>query len=1034
MFQAGKLVSQLPSQKKRSSGSLGVKAERRNLTVVFCDMVGSTELSSRLDPEDLREIMRAFQRSCDTAIFRFDGRIGRYMGDGILAYFGFPAAHEDSAARAVEAGLEAVRRVSELSFKGVPRIQLRIGIATGLVVVGDLIGEGPSREFALVGDAPNLASRLQQLANPNQILVAPSTRRLLGDLFEFEDLGSHTIKGFSEPIAVSAVLRRSSASRFEARRSGCMVPLIGRDAELAVLRDAFERAKAGRGQLVIVSGEPGIGKSRVVNSFRQQQEHGSCRVFSFQCSSYHVSSPWYPVLRHIEDVLGSGYEARGATKLQRLEALIDDILPEKRPAIVPLLAPLLGISTEGHYPPLELTPQQQKRRSFIAIVDILRAYCEQQPVILIAEDMHWIDHTSFQLLELLRENIPAWRMLLIITFRPEFRWLGGADAWITVNRLSPSQGASMVEAIDSGRKLPAAVVGEIISKTDGVPLFIEEVTNTVLAGNLGEKGTASSGAPWSPAVPDTLHDSLMARLDQLSSAKTVAQISAAIGREFAFDLLEATAPLPREDVRRAVDCLREAGLLSRREFSAVETYSFKHALVQETAYASMLRSERRPLHLRIAGTLATKFVDVAEGAPEVVAYHYTQARETTPAINYWLKAGRQASKRSAFMEAITHFQTAITLLEALPEDKIRIELELQLQQALANASVAAKGFGAEETMVAFNRALTLCRELGTSPQIFAVLNGMVGVHLMGGEIEEARAVAQELLTLAQERNDTTAQLMGHRVLGMSLFVLGELAESKRELQKAIELYDPAQHARLALVYSQDFKATAQAYLGLATVLSGDVETGIAHSRQAFDYAQMLCHPHSICYVLSFLAGTYLVGGNPRAAFPVAERTIVQSNEHGFPQWMAGGLMLRGWARLKLGEVEAGLVDIRSSIRALEKTGTLIWMQFAHYLLARALVAHGELGQALEIVERLANEIRAAGGRWYEAEVHRLHGDILCGQGKPASEVAACYEAAVAIARCQKARMWELKAMESLGSIREAGAVGMASRHKPAMKI
>ena len=386
------------------------------------------------------------------------------------------------------------------------------------------------------------------------------------------------------------------------------------------------------------------------------------------------------------------------------------------------------------------------------------------------------------------------------------------------------------------------------------------------------------------------------------------------------------------------------------------------------------------------------------------------------------------------MEAITHFQTAIKLLEALPEDKTRIELELQLQQALANASVAAKGFGAEETMVAFNRALRLCRELGTSPQIFTVLNGLVGVHLMGGEIAEARAVAQELLTLAQERNDTTAQLMGHRVLGMSLFMLGELAESKRELQKAIELYDPAQHAPLALVYSQDFKATAQVYLGLATVLSGDVETGIAHSREAFDYAQELRHPHSICYVLSFLAGTYLVGGNPRAAFPVAERTIVQSNEHGFPQWMAGGLMLRGWARLKIGEVEAGLVDIRSSIRALEKTGTLIWMQFAHYLLARALVAHGELEQALEIVERLADEIRAAGGRWYEAEVHRLHGDILRGQRKPASEVAACYEAAVAIARYQKARMWELKAMESLDAIREAGAVGIASRHKPAMKI
>jgi predicted ATPase/class 3 adenylate cyclase len=998
-------------------------------------MVGSTELSSRLDPEDLRDIMRAFQRSCESAIFGFDGRIARYMGDGILAYFGFPAAHEDSAERAVQAALEGIRLVSELSFEGVPHLEMRVGIATGLVVVGDLIGDGPSREFALVGDAPNLAARLQQLAKPNQILVAPATRRLIGDLFEFEDLGDQDVKGFLEPIAVSGVLRRSKASRFEARRSGRIVPLIGREAELTVLRDAFEKAKTGQGQLVAVSGEPGIGKSRLVNSFRHQMPHGSCRVFLFQCSSYHMSSPWYPVIRHVDDVLGSGYEARGSTKLERLEALIDDISPTRRASIVPLLAPLLGIPTEeGQYPPLDLTPQKQKQRTFLAMVEMLRAHCEQQPVILIAEDIHWIDHTSSQMLELIRESLPNWRMLLIATYRPEYRSLGGADAWINLTRLSPTQVASMVEAIDKGRKLPTAVVAEIISKTDGVPLFVEEVTTTVLASDPSEKG-AASGALWSTAVPDTLQDSLMARLDQLASAKTVAQIAAAIGREFAFDLLEAIAPSPPREVRAAVDRLREAGLLSRREFSAIETYSFKHALVQETAYSSMLRSERQPLHLRIAETLSTKFVDVAEGAPEVVAYHYTQAREITPAIHHWLKAGRQAGKRSAFMEAITHFQTALKLLEELPADKTRIELELQLQQALANASIAAKGFGAAETIVAFNRALDLCKQIGSTPQIFAVLSGLVGVHLMGGEIEKARAVAQELLALAQKSNDTTALLMGHRILGMSLFMLGELTAAKTELEKAIALYDPQVHAPMAVVFSQDFKSTAQAYLGLATVLFGDAESGIAYSCEAVDYAQELRHPHTICYVLSFLAGAYLIAGNPRAAFPVAERTVVQSNEYGFPQWAAGGLMLRGWARIEVGEIEAGLADIRNSIRGLERTGTLIWMQFAHYLLARALVADEQWTKAAEVVDRLLAEIKAAGGRWYEAEVTRLRGDILRGQHKPMPEIEACYESAIAIARRQGARAWELKATESLDALREAGT-GRSSgvKQKPPLKI
>jgi class 3 adenylate cyclase/predicted ATPase/ABC-type lipoprotein export system ATPase subunit len=1028
----GAKVAQLSSQEQTPSATRAAKAERRNLTVMFCDMVGSTALSSRLDPEDLRDIMRAFQRCCETAILGFDGRIGRYMGDGILAYFGFPAAHEDSAERAVQAALEGVRLVSELSFDGVPRIEMRVGIATGLVVVGDLIGEGPSREFALVGDAPNLAARLQQLAKPNQILVAPSTRRLLGDLFEFEDLGEQEVKGFLEPIAVSAVLRRSKASRFEARRSGRIVPLVGREAELAVLNEAYAKAKTGHGQLVAVSGEPGIGKSRLVNTFRHQMPPGSCRVFSFQCSSYHLSSPWYPVIRHVDDVLGSGYEARGSNKLERLEALINDISPTRRASIVPLLGPLLGIPTEGHYPPLELTPQQQKQRTFLAMLEMLRAHCAQQPVILIAEDIHWIDHTSSQMLELIRESLPNWRMLLIATYRPEYRALGGADAWINLTRLSPTQVASMVEAIDKGRKLPTAVIDEIISKTDGVPLFVEEVTNTVLASDPSEKGASAS---WSTAVPDTLHDSLMARLDQLASAKTVAQIAAAIGREFAFDLLEATAPSPPQEVRAAVDRLREAGLLSRREFSAIETYSFKHALVQETAYSSMLRSERQPLHLRIAETLSTKFVDVAEGAPEVVAYHYTQAREITPAINHWLKAGRQAGKRSAFMEAITHFQTALKLLEELPADKTRIELELQLQQALANASIAAKGFGAAETIVAFNRALELCKQIGSTPQIFAVLSGLVGVHLMGGEIEKARAVAQELLALAQKSNDTTALLMGHRILGMSLFMLGELKAAKTELEKAIALYDPQVHAPMAVVFSQDFKSTAQAYLGLATVLFGDAESGTAYSRDAVDYAQELRHPHTICYVLSFLAGAYLVAGNPRAAFPVAERTVVQSNEYGFPQWAAGGLMLRGWARVEVGEIEAGLADIRSSIRGLERTGTLIWMQFAHYLLARALVADEQWAKATEVVDRLLAEIKAAGGRWYEAEVARLRGDILRGQHKPLPEIETCYESAIAIARRQGARAWELKAMESLEALREAGTGHNRSvKQKPPLKI
>jgi predicted ATPase/class 3 adenylate cyclase len=1002
----------------------GKKAERRNITVLFYDMVGSSALSARLDPEDLRDILRAFQTCCENAVHSFDGHIARYMGDGILAYFGFPTAHEDDAERAIQSAFEAIKAVSGLSFPGATPIQVRIGIATGLVVVGDLIGEGPSREFALIGEAPNLAARLQQVAKPNQILVAPSTRRLLGQLFEFEDLGEHEIKGQPGPVRVWSVLRSSGASRFEARQTARRAPLIGRDFELTLLQSSFERAKGGNGQFVAVSGEPGIGKSRLVSTFCNLQSDGN-RVLSLQCSSYHMSSPWYPVIRHLHDVMGIGYDARPATKLQNLESFVNERVSEKRASIVPLLASLLSIPVDGRYPQLELTPQQQKRRTFSAMLELLRTQSQRQPVILVCEDVHWIDHTSSELLDLVRQSISKLPILIIATFRPEFRLPWKADTMLDLNRLSPAQVASMIESLDYENELSTAVVGQIISKTDGVPLFVEEVTKTVLGGGLSNEEDVASGSPWTPTVPDTLHDSLMARLDQLPSTKTVAQVSAAIGREFAFDLLEAVVQLPHQDVRKAINRLQQAGLILRSEQSAIEMYTFKHALVQDTAYASMLRSERQPLHARIARTLSTKFIDVAEGSPEIVAYHYTQAREIKPAIQFWLKAGQQASKRSAFMEAITHFQTALKLLDDLPEDKERFELELQIQQSLANASIAAKGFGAEETMLALNRALTLCEKLGDSPQVFPVLNGLVGVHLLRGEFQQAVRVAEDLLSLAGRRNDTTALLMGHRVLGMALFVLGQLDAAKRELKSAIELYDPARHAPLALVFSQDFKATAQAYLGLTSILLGDNEAGLAHSHAAAKSAEELRHRHSICYVLSFLAGAYLVAGNPQAAYPIAERNIANSNEYGFPEWSAGSLMLQGWARMDLGEIESGLIDIKTSIDRLRATGNVIWMQFAQYLLARALVASGQIEPALDLVERILAEIGASGGRWYEAEIHRLKGDILRRQGKPVLEIEPHYEAAIAVAQRQGARVWELKATESLNALRKPSATTSA---------
>jgi predicted ATPase len=572
-----------------------------------------------------------------------------------------------------------------------------------------------------------------------------------------------------------------------------------------------------------------------------------------------------------------------------------------------------------------------------------------------------------------------------------------------VNALEPAQAARVVTSLAGGRALPAGTVEQIVRKTDGVPLFIEEVARTVLQHLAVGDGASAPRSP--PAVPETLQDTLMARVDQAAPVKDIAQVAAAIGREFALDLLEAAAPFSREEVRRAIGRLVETGLLSEQKGRAAETYAFKHALVQDALYASMLRDRRRELHLRIAQALCRNFADMAETAPELVAHHFTQAQEMRLAISYWSKAGRQAGSRSAFVEAGTHFQSALTLLAQLPESAERDAAELQLQQALASTLIATKGFGAEETTQAFKRALQLCEKGPDGPHTLAVLNGLVGVYYMRGDFEQSRGTAEDLLARAERQGDATGLLMGHRVLGMSLFARGELAEARRHLEAAIALYDAPVHAPLALIYSHDFKATAEVYLGLVLALQGDVERGIAHGRAALAYAEELRQPHTICYVLPFLAGTLVVSGSPSAALPIAERTIALSAEYGFPQWVAGGLLLRGWARLELGQAESGIADIRSSISGLEASGTLVWMQFARFLLALGLAKSGETGAALELVERILVEIGAAGGRWYEAEAQRLRGELLLAAGRPRAEAEACFASAGAVTARQGSRLW-----------------------------
>ena len=938
-------------------------AERRHLTVLLCDLVGSTSLSARLDPEDLRKILYEFQRCCDDAIRRYDGHIARFMGDGILAYFGFPTAHEDDAERAVRAALEMVESVSALTIPITKGLEVRIGIASGLVVVGDLIGEGPAREFALVGDAPNLAARLQALAEPSQILIAPRTRLLLGRLFEFADFGDHNLKGFERPIHVWRVLAPSSASsRFEARTSFELTPLIGRQAELRFLHKQYSRAKRGKGQIVLISGEPGIGKSRLILALRTRLAEEKYGFMPFQCSSYHTSSALHPIIHYLEQAANITRDSAPAVKLDKLETLVRRTT-EKTKSIVPLLAALLSIPTEDRYPRRELTPEQLKNQTFSALIALLQAGAEQQPVILVFEDIHWADPTSMELLERIRDDVKNWRVLVILLHRPNLTlpWAEQLHVTsLTVNRLDRLQVSSMVQSLTKGKLLPRTTMNQILAKTDGVPLFVEEITKAVLESSVGRSNEGGSGTQL--LVPDTLHDSLMARLDQLTPVKAVAQIAAVIGRDFSFELLKAAAPFSETDVQTAVDRLLASGLVFRSGHVNGQSFSFKHALLRDEAYASILHDQRQMLHGRIADVLCRDFPEIASTAPEIVAQHYAEAGKAKLAIDYWMEAARQASARSSFVEASTHLQMALKRLVDLPADIERDNLELQLQQSLGNAFAAAKGFAAAETVEAYKRALDLCSSTKNSVQRFAALNGIFAFHITRGDFEQSRTLAEDLLTMAHQQDDPMRKLMGHRALGQALFLIGELAAARDHLANSLALYDAARHGSIAPLFSQT-------YLALASTLLGDIDRGLTIGQDAVHLAEQLRHPHSLCNALAFLAGAHVLRGDPEAAYPVAERTVVLASEYAFPLWLAGGRMLRGWASCNLGNMEEGLPELRKSVKALEATGALIWVQFARYLLAQAFVKAEQLTDAMKLVDQNLLMVAATSGRWYEAELH-----------------------------------------------------------------
>ena len=783
-------------------------AERRQLTVMFVDLVGSTALSARLDPEDLREIVGAYHRSCAEQIAKAGGFVARYMGDGVLAYFGYPQAHEHDAEHAVLAGLALVEAVPKLKTAAGAPLQVRVGIATGLVVVGDLIGSGEAQERGVVGDTPNLAARLQALAEPNMVVIAEGTRRLLGNLFEFEDLGAKDLKGIAGPVRAWAALRASSAQgRFEALHTAGLTALVGREEELELLLQRWSRAKRGEGQVVLVSGEAGIGKSRLTAALLERlsgEAHTRLRYF---CSPQHTDSAFYPIIGQMERAAGLAHDDKPQAKFDKLDAVLAQT--STSPADAALLAEMLSLPNDGRYPALELAPDQRRQRTLEALTLQLAELAGRQPVLMIFEDAHWVDPTSLEAIGRTVDRIKTLPVLLIVTFRPEFDapWVGQSHVTsLTLNRLGEREAAIIIARLAGNKALPADVMVEIIERTDGIPLFVEEMTKAVLEAESEGAARRTVAAVPSPAlaVPASLHASLMARLDRLGPAKEVAQIGSAIGREFSHALLASVARKSEAELGSALDRLIQAGLLFRQGAPPQASYLFKHALVRDASYGTLLREPRRALHARIAEAVESQFAETAESQPELLAHHCTEAGLIEKAAALWGKAGQRSLARSALVEATVQLIRALSQIATLPGTPALRGDQIRLQVALVNALMHTKGHAAPETIASLDRARAFIEQaesVGESPEdpllLFSVLYGFWVANYIGFNSDALLDLATECLVLAEKRGTMVPLMLGHRLMGTSLMCTGALAESRAHYDQAIAIYEPAEHRALA---------------------------------------------------------------------------------------------------------------------------------------------------------------------------------------------------------------------------------------------
>jgi class 3 adenylate cyclase/tetratricopeptide (TPR) repeat protein len=993
---------------------LGLSAERRHVTVMFCDLVGSTALSARIDPEDMGAVIGTYHRCVSDIVSRFDGFVAKHMGDGVLIYFGYPWAHEDDAERAVRAGLELVAAVFSLKPRADTDLQCRIGIATGLVVVGDLVGAGEFRERSIVGETPNLAARLQALAKPNDVIITQTTRRLVGDLFEYNCLGAVEVKGMAEPVEICEVIRPSALeSRFEALRANTLSPLVGRDEEIELLLRSWSQSAHGNGQVVLLSGEPGIGKSRLATTLEEKLEnepHTRMRYFS---SSYHREHALYPIISQLRRAASLEPDDTPETSLKKLEALLSSNSPSGEEVV--LLAELLSIPVPEERQLNDVTPLRRKEKTFDALLRYLELLAHDRPMLIVYEDVHWLDPTSRDLLNLTIARVRHLPVLLLVTFRPEFQPSWTSEPHVTMLELGPldrRQGVELVERLGK-KELGQDIIAEIVDRTDGVPLFVEELTKAVIEAGAHEITSASRQALLT--APASLQALLMARLDRLGlPARGLAQIGAAIGREFSYDLLAAVACRSHTELQSALIRLTEAGLIFCQGSPPDALFLFKHALVQDVAYGMLLRSERLTLHTRIVEVLEVQFPRLVESEPALLAHHSAAAGLIEKAAEYFGAAGRQAIARSAMSEAVAMLRKALAIITQLPNDASRWRRELALQSALGVALIAVKGYAASETGAVYNRARVLCDQLGDVKQLIRVASGQFSFHLVRAEMRAARRTAEDLLQNADTSGATDAKFTAHHLMGTSLFCRGRLTAACAHLELAALKYTP--YTRVIDTASGTRGANLRvpgvavpSLLAVTLCLLGRYREARMQCDLALAGARRSGRPLQLAYAVGGKAWLHALLREDAGGL-IDELSVI-AREQSFPYWAAVASIYEAGAAAQKGKPAEAAAMFAESVKAHRAIGSRSMIPWWAGLVASVL----NRDEAEVLLSEQLRQIEETGERWCAADIHRVRGEVAWRRGDLRS-AQAYLRKAIALAQAQKARHWELRAATSLARL------------------